>query len=227
MLYYFVFLAVDLGSAALAFLLDRKENLKLLPLLVLQRLGYRQLMYYVDSQGVVRRVVRTAGRVEQARSEEYGDARADLVGIVDQARCDLRLRDKTQKGRRMQSAALLGERYEQVLVDASHFMWAFSQADFVFGASAARVGVIKLTARPTATSAATTFFMEASPRVMTTAQLPFAVAPLRYARSPTLTLRPSIAGTKNCCGKMRYCLRDASVRRYCFTSYPLAFMHAA
>ncbi|MGH9807583.1 MAG: hypothetical protein ACRD9W_10050, partial [Terriglobia bacterium] len=46
-LYYVVFLAVDLGSAALAFLLDRKENLKLLPLLVLQRLGYRQLMYYV------------------------------------------------------------------------------------------------------------------------------------------------------------------------------------
>jgi cellulose synthase/poly-beta-1,6-N-acetylglucosamine synthase-like glycosyltransferase len=46
-LYYMAFLAVDLGSAALAFLLDRKENLKLLPLLVLQRLGYRQLMYYV------------------------------------------------------------------------------------------------------------------------------------------------------------------------------------
>ena len=46
-LYYVVFLMVDLGSAALAFAMERKEKLTLLPWLVLQRFGYRQLMYYV------------------------------------------------------------------------------------------------------------------------------------------------------------------------------------
>jgi hypothetical protein len=46
-LYYLIFLIVDLGSAALAFAMERKEKLKLLPWLVLQRFGYRQLMYYV------------------------------------------------------------------------------------------------------------------------------------------------------------------------------------
>ena len=46
-LYYVVFLMVDLGSAALAFAIERREKLTLLPWLVLQRFGYRQLMYYV------------------------------------------------------------------------------------------------------------------------------------------------------------------------------------
>ena len=46
-LYYVVFLMVDLGSAALAFAMERREKLTLLPWLVLQRFGYRQLMYYV------------------------------------------------------------------------------------------------------------------------------------------------------------------------------------
>jgi cellulose synthase/poly-beta-1,6-N-acetylglucosamine synthase-like glycosyltransferase len=46
-LYYVVFLMVDLASAALAFAMERKERLSLLGWLVLQRFGYRQLMYYV------------------------------------------------------------------------------------------------------------------------------------------------------------------------------------
>jgi cellulose synthase/poly-beta-1,6-N-acetylglucosamine synthase-like glycosyltransferase/peptidoglycan/xylan/chitin deacetylase (PgdA/CDA1 family)/spore germination protein YaaH len=46
-LYYAVFLMVDLGSAALAFAMERREKLSLLRWLVLQRFGYRQLMYYV------------------------------------------------------------------------------------------------------------------------------------------------------------------------------------
>jgi peptidoglycan-N-acetylglucosamine deacetylase len=46
-LYYAIFLVIDLAGAALAFAMERKENLRLLPWLVLQRLGYRQLMYYV------------------------------------------------------------------------------------------------------------------------------------------------------------------------------------
>jgi peptidoglycan-N-acetylglucosamine deacetylase len=46
-IYYFAFLVVDLGSAALALVMERNEKKTLLPWLVLQRFGYRQLMYYI------------------------------------------------------------------------------------------------------------------------------------------------------------------------------------
>jgi cellulose synthase/poly-beta-1,6-N-acetylglucosamine synthase-like glycosyltransferase/peptidoglycan/xylan/chitin deacetylase (PgdA/CDA1 family) len=46
-LYYLAFLVVDLGSAALALALERGEKWGLLPWLVLQRFGYRQLMYWI------------------------------------------------------------------------------------------------------------------------------------------------------------------------------------
>jgi cellulose synthase/poly-beta-1,6-N-acetylglucosamine synthase-like glycosyltransferase/peptidoglycan/xylan/chitin deacetylase (PgdA/CDA1 family)/spore germination protein YaaH len=45
--YYCAFILVDLCSAALALAMERKEDKKLLPWLVLQRFGYRQLMYYI------------------------------------------------------------------------------------------------------------------------------------------------------------------------------------
>lgn len=44
-LYYLAFLVLDLGSAALAFVLERREKWSLVPWLVLQRFGYRQIMY--------------------------------------------------------------------------------------------------------------------------------------------------------------------------------------
>jgi cellulose synthase/poly-beta-1,6-N-acetylglucosamine synthase-like glycosyltransferase len=47
LLYYLVFLVVDLTSAALALAIERNEQKSLLPWLALQRFGYRQLMYYV------------------------------------------------------------------------------------------------------------------------------------------------------------------------------------
>ncbi len=46
-IYYLAFLIVDLGSAALALAMERREKWSLLPWLVLQRFGYRQLMYYI------------------------------------------------------------------------------------------------------------------------------------------------------------------------------------
>jgi hypothetical protein len=58
--------------------------------------------------------------------------------------------------------------YEQVLVEESHFMWAFSQACLVFGASAANDGTAKPTARPNAIITETSFLMEASPKDGTT-----------------------------------------------------------
>jgi len=47
LLYYLLFVVVDLCSAALAIAMERNEAAKLLPWLVLQRFGYRQLMYYI------------------------------------------------------------------------------------------------------------------------------------------------------------------------------------
>ena len=50
--------------------------------------------------------------------------------------------------------------FEHVLVVASHFMWAFTQAFLVVGtASAASTGVTKAVARPTATTTETSFFI--------------------------------------------------------------------
>jgi cellulose synthase/poly-beta-1,6-N-acetylglucosamine synthase-like glycosyltransferase len=46
-IYYIVFMVVDLLAAVAGFLMDRREDWKLLLWLPLQRFGYRQLMYYV------------------------------------------------------------------------------------------------------------------------------------------------------------------------------------
>jgi cellulose synthase/poly-beta-1,6-N-acetylglucosamine synthase-like glycosyltransferase/peptidoglycan/xylan/chitin deacetylase (PgdA/CDA1 family)/spore germination protein YaaH len=47
LIYYLAFLVIDLGSAALALAMERNEKKTLLPWLVLQRFGYRQMMYYI------------------------------------------------------------------------------------------------------------------------------------------------------------------------------------
>jgi hypothetical protein len=46
-MYYLAFLVIDLGSTTLALLMERREKWTLAPLLVLQRFGYRQSMYWV------------------------------------------------------------------------------------------------------------------------------------------------------------------------------------
>ena len=50
--YYAVFMAVDLTAAVIAFLLEKKEDRSLL-WFVLQRFGYRQIMYYVVAKSVL------------------------------------------------------------------------------------------------------------------------------------------------------------------------------
>jgi cellulose synthase/poly-beta-1,6-N-acetylglucosamine synthase-like glycosyltransferase/peptidoglycan/xylan/chitin deacetylase (PgdA/CDA1 family)/spore germination protein YaaH len=50
--FYAAFMAVDLGASALAFAMEKKEKWSLLWWLVLQRFGYRQLMYYVVVRSV-------------------------------------------------------------------------------------------------------------------------------------------------------------------------------
>ena len=51
-LFYAVFMAVDLAAGVLAFAMEKKERWSLLWWLVLQRFGYRQLMYYVVVRSV-------------------------------------------------------------------------------------------------------------------------------------------------------------------------------
>jgi cellulose synthase/poly-beta-1,6-N-acetylglucosamine synthase-like glycosyltransferase/peptidoglycan/xylan/chitin deacetylase (PgdA/CDA1 family) len=46
-LYYLAFLVIDLLSASIALFMEHKERWQLVPWLVLQRFGYRQLMYYI------------------------------------------------------------------------------------------------------------------------------------------------------------------------------------
>ncbi|HUH55201.1 MAG TPA: glycosyltransferase, partial [Rhodanobacter sp.] len=52
LVFYAAFMAVDLAASALAFAMEKKEKWSLLWWLVLQRFGYRQLMYYVVVRSV-------------------------------------------------------------------------------------------------------------------------------------------------------------------------------
>jgi cellulose synthase/poly-beta-1,6-N-acetylglucosamine synthase-like glycosyltransferase/peptidoglycan/xylan/chitin deacetylase (PgdA/CDA1 family) len=52
--YYAVFMTVDLTAAMIAFFLEKREDRSLLWWLVLQRFGYRQIMYYVVAKSVLR-----------------------------------------------------------------------------------------------------------------------------------------------------------------------------
>jgi cellulose synthase/poly-beta-1,6-N-acetylglucosamine synthase-like glycosyltransferase/peptidoglycan/xylan/chitin deacetylase (PgdA/CDA1 family) len=51
--YYLAFLVVDVASAAIALAMETKEKWSLVPWLVLQRFGYRQLMYYIVVKAVL------------------------------------------------------------------------------------------------------------------------------------------------------------------------------
>ena len=51
--YWLIFTAIDLLAATIAFALERREKWRLLWLLVPQRIGYRQVMYYVVLKAIV------------------------------------------------------------------------------------------------------------------------------------------------------------------------------
>jgi hypothetical protein len=50
--FYAIFMLVDLAASAIAFAMEKREKWSLLWWLVLQRFGYRQLMYYVVIRSV-------------------------------------------------------------------------------------------------------------------------------------------------------------------------------
>ena len=73
-IYYCVFMVVDLLAAMVGFLMERREDWNLLWWLVLQRFGYRQIMYYV-----VLRSISTALRgpfVGWGKLERHGTVKA-------------------------------------------------------------------------------------------------------------------------------------------------------
>lgn len=51
-IYYVIFMVVDLAAALFGYLMERRENWSLLWWLMLQRFGYRQLMYYVVMRSI-------------------------------------------------------------------------------------------------------------------------------------------------------------------------------
>jgi len=72
--YYGLFLAVDLGTAILAFLFEPDEDWHLLLWLPLQRFFYRQLIYYVAIQSLVTAV--RGPRVGWGKMQRYGSVKA-------------------------------------------------------------------------------------------------------------------------------------------------------
>jgi cellulose synthase/poly-beta-1,6-N-acetylglucosamine synthase-like glycosyltransferase/peptidoglycan/xylan/chitin deacetylase (PgdA/CDA1 family)/spore germination protein YaaH len=87
--YYAVFMAVDLSAAAIAFFLEKKEDRSLLWWLMLQRFGYRQIMYYVVVKSVLKalqgRVVgwgklERKATVKTAEAEEEGAPAVPIPG---------------------------------------------------------------------------------------------------------------------------------------------------
>jgi cellulose synthase/poly-beta-1,6-N-acetylglucosamine synthase-like glycosyltransferase/peptidoglycan/xylan/chitin deacetylase (PgdA/CDA1 family) len=72
-IYYLVFVVVDLLAAAFGFLMERREDWRLLWWLPLQRFGYRQLMYYVVVRSIsaaVRGAVVGWGKLERTGTVE-------------------------------------------------------------------------------------------------------------------------------------------------------------
>jgi len=67
-IYYCVFMVVDLTAAVFGFAMERRENWSLLWWLMLQRFGYRQLMYYVVMRSIwtaLRGAVVSWGKLER------------------------------------------------------------------------------------------------------------------------------------------------------------------
>ena len=67
-IYYCVFMVVDLAAALFGFLMEKRENWSLLWWLMLQRFGYRQLMYYVVVRSIstaLRGAVVSWGKLER------------------------------------------------------------------------------------------------------------------------------------------------------------------
>ena len=75
-IYYVVFIVVDLLAAMVGFVMERREDWRLLLWLPLQRFGYRQMMYYVVLRSIVDRDARPLCGLGQAGAARHGQDRA-------------------------------------------------------------------------------------------------------------------------------------------------------
>ena len=96
-IYYGVFIVVDLLAALVGFLMERREDWRLLWWLLLQRFGYRQIMYYVVVRSHRHGAARPLCRLGQAGTPRHGQGKVtpfvcDAVMLPHQA--DAAPRDK-------------------------------------------------------------------------------------------------------------------------------------
>ena len=75
-IYYVVFMVVDLLAAMVGFLMEKREDWSLLWWLVLQRFGYRQIMYYVVVRSLSDGAARPLRRLGQAGTHRHGQGAA-------------------------------------------------------------------------------------------------------------------------------------------------------
>ena len=76
-IYYCVFMVVDLSAAIFGFLMEKGEDWSLLWWLMLQRFGYRQIMYYVVVRSIataIRGPFVGWGKLERAGTVKAGQA---------------------------------------------------------------------------------------------------------------------------------------------------------
>jgi cellulose synthase/poly-beta-1,6-N-acetylglucosamine synthase-like glycosyltransferase/peptidoglycan/xylan/chitin deacetylase (PgdA/CDA1 family)/spore germination protein YaaH len=78
LMYYLLFLAVDMTTSFVPFLLERKEQLRLIFLLPLQRFFYRQLMYYVAIKSTAAAIKGTF--VRWGKLERKDTSQTDAMG---------------------------------------------------------------------------------------------------------------------------------------------------
>jgi cellulose synthase/poly-beta-1,6-N-acetylglucosamine synthase-like glycosyltransferase len=78
LIYFSAFMALDVAVVAVAFAMEKREQWGLLPLIALQRFGYRQLLYYVVVKSIFSA---TAGaRVGWGKQERKGSVSGPKVG---------------------------------------------------------------------------------------------------------------------------------------------------
>ena len=91
-IYYCVFMVVDLLAATVGFVMEKREDWSLLWWLMLQRFGYRQLMYYVVVRSIFAALrgpsvgwgkLERAGTVKAEAALARHEKHAVVVGVID------------------------------------------------------------------------------------------------------------------------------------------------
>ena len=99
-IYYAIFMVVDLPAALIGFLDGEERGLEPLWWLMLQRFGYRQLMYYVVVRSIWDRDSEALRGLGQARTHRHGEGQTGLTLTAARGRCRDRRCDRCGRARR-------------------------------------------------------------------------------------------------------------------------------